>query len=48
MPSGSPVHGMRLDASSSPAAQPAMIPVVSAIARTRGKTWAFSGGNCDV
>jgi hypothetical protein len=38
---------MRLDANSSPAVQPAMIPVVSAMARTRGKTWAFSAGNCD-
>ena len=42
---GSVVSGIRLPASSSPAAQPAISPTVSAIARTRGKTWAFSGGN---
>ena len=47
MPSGSLVQGMRVEASTSPAAQPAMMPAVSAIARTRGKTWAFSGGNCE-
>ena len=47
-PSGSLVQGMRLETSSSPAAQPAIMPTVSAMARTRGKTWAFSGGNCDL
>ena len=45
---GSLAQGIRLEASTSPAAQPAMMPAVSAIARTRGKTWAFSGGNCDL
>ena len=45
--SGSVVQGSRGEASTSPAVHPAMSPAVSAIARTRGKTWAFSGGNCE-
>lgn len=44
---GSDVQGIRLPAKTSPAAQPAMMPAVSAMARTLEKTWAFSGGNCD-
>lgn len=42
---GSLVNGIRLPARSSPAAQPAIRPTVSAIARTRGYTCAFSDGN---
>ena len=42
----SPVQGMRLEASTSPASQPAIMPTVAAIARTRGNTCAFSAGNC--
>gem|GEM_PF-4527314 len=34
----SPVQGMRLDDSTSPASQPPIMPTVAAIARTRGNT----------